>query len=106
MIIIQKALAQTMKMRPKWCNRHKRSEVRMPKLRARQVWLSLLVIALFAPIYLPTGSAAFRPAWLSHFAAGMPISVWMVLGLIVLYVALTWLFSRSAFGDDRTGGES
>ncbi len=58
----------------------------MPKVQSRQVWLSLLVVALFAPVFLSTGSAALRPQWLDRALAGVPVfSLLAVLGLLVLF---------------------
>jgi hypothetical protein len=75
------------------------------RLTLRQVLLSLLVIALFAPVYLSSGWAGLRPAWLPDRVAGVPLSTWLVLGLIAVFVALVCLFSRGAFGAADTEGD-
>ena len=77
----------------------------MPRVQSKQVWLSLLVAALFAPIFLATGSAAFRPAWLDRALAGIPVFQLMVIGLVVLFTVLVWIFSSFAFGDADEGSD-
>lgn len=77
----------------------------MPKVRSKQLWLSLLVVALFAPVFLSTGSAALRPAWLDQAVAGVPVFSLLVLGLLVLFVVLVWAFSGMAFGDAEDGSD-
>lgn len=73
---------------------------------ARQVGLSLLLLALFSPIVLAVGSAAFRPAWLTATVAGIPASVLWVVGSIAMFVALTWIFARMTFvRNDGEGGQ-
>ncbi len=64
---------------------------------AKQVWPSVLLLALFSPVVLAVGSAAFRPAWLTETVAGIPASVLWIVGSIVTFVALTWLFARMTF---------
>ena len=78
----------------------------MPKVTARQVGISILLLVLFAPIFLSSGSAAFRPAWFTDRIGPLPVSVWMVLGLMVVFVAMVWIVSASAFrhGDDADEG--
>jgi len=70
---------------------------------ARQVGLSLLLLALFAPVVLAVGSAAFRPAWLLATLGGVPVSLLWVLGSILLFVTATWLFARLALAADDEG---
>ena len=70
----------------------------MARVTSRQVWLSVLVILLFAPVVLASGSPSFRPAWYPTRAFGIPLSVWLVVGLIVVFVCLVALFARAAFG--------
>ena len=70
----------------------------MARLSGRQVWLSVLVILLFAPVVLASGSASFRPAWYPMRVLGIPLSVWLVVGLIVIFVGLVALFARAALG--------
>ena len=70
------------------------------------VLLSLLLLALFAPVVLAVGSEAFRPVWLKNLAAGVPISVLWGVGSIALFVVLTWLFARMTFAQlQPTEGE-
>lgn len=71
----------------------------MAKLTGRQIWLSILVMLLFAPVVLASGSADFRPAWYPERVAGLPLSVWIVVVLIVVFVGLVTLFARAAFGE-------
>jgi hypothetical protein len=77
----------------------------MPRIRSKQVWLSLLVAALFSPVVLSTGSAALRPAWLGGSIAGLPVFSVLVAGLLVLFVVLVWVFSAFAFGETDEGGD-
>ncbi|HTI67938.1 MAG TPA: hypothetical protein VL460_10390 [Caulobacteraceae bacterium] len=79
----------------------------MPKVTARQVLISALMAALFAPVYLSSGSAAFRPAWFTARVAILPASVWMVLILIAVFVLMVWVVSGGVYGrddDDREAG--
>ena len=78
----------------------------MAKLSASQIWLSVLVAALFAPVYLSSGSAYFRPAWFTQRFHGVPLSVWLVLGLIAIFVVLVCLFAGAAFGAAEPGAKS
>jgi hypothetical protein len=71
----------------------------MAKLTGRQIWLSILVVLLFSPVVLASGSAAFRPAWYPDRLAGVPLSVWLVVVLILVFVGLVALFARAAFGE-------
>lgn len=73
---------------------------------ARQTALSLLLLALFTPVVLAVGSAAFRPSWLHAMLAGVPVSILWVLGSILLFVTATWLFARMTFAADDEGGEA
>lgn len=78
----------------------------MPKVTARQVWISVAMLVLFAPVFLSSGSAAFRPAWFTSRLGPLPVSVWMVLGLIAIFVLMVWIVSASAFkGADDAGEE-
>ena len=70
----------------------------------QQVGLSLLLLAIFAPVVLAVGSATFRPAWLKAAPMGIPISVLWILISIVIFVAMTWAFTRMAFA--QANGES
>jgi hypothetical protein len=70
----------------------------MAKLTGRQIWLSVLVFVLFTPVVLASGSAAFRPAWYPDRVAGLPLSVWLVVVLIAVFVALVTVFAWAAFG--------
>ena len=72
----------------------------MPRLSRRQVAFAILVLLLFAPVYLCVGSAAFRPDWLAERVAGVPLSMLLVVVLMVVFVGLTWAFSGEAFGGD------
>ncbi len=73
---------------------------------ARQVGLSLLLLALFSPVVLAVGWDAFRPAWLTSTIGGIPASVLWIVGSIALFVALTWLFARMTFvRQDGEGGQ-
>ena len=74
----------------------------MPKLSTKQIGFAFLVLALFAPVYLCVGSPAFRPDWLTLRFATVPLSVWVVVGLMGVFVLLTWAFSGAAFGTDAT----
>jgi uncharacterized membrane protein (DUF485 family) len=72
----------------------------MSRLRLRQVWLALLVMALFAPVALAVGTPVFRPAWLSAPLVGaVPASAVVVTGYILVLVVLVYVLSGSAFGD-------
>lgn len=72
---------------------------------AAQVVLSLLLLALFAPVVLAVGSAAFRPAWLTTTVAGAPLGILWVLGSILVFIVLTWAFARMAFVRGEKEGE-
>lgn len=72
---------------------------------ALQWGLSVLLLALFAPIVLAVGSPALRPAWLLHRVAGIPLSlVWVVVSIAV-FIGLTWTFSKIVFAQMREGEE-
>lgn len=73
---------------------------------ARQVGLSLLLLALFAPVVIAVGSAAFRPAWLLAMLAGVPVSILWVLGSILLFVTATWLFANMVFARPGEGEDA
>jgi len=79
------------------------SVIRPPS--AVQIALSILLLILFAPVVLAVGSADFRPAWLLHLLGGVPLSTLWVLGSIILFIGLTWFFSRMAFarGEEARG---
>ncbi len=81
------------------------NDQKVAALAARQVGLSLFLLALFAPVVLAVGSAAFRPAWLLSMVGGVPLSVLWVLLSIGGFIALTWLLARSVFArvDEETG---
>ncbi len=73
----------------------------MSRLTLRQVILSVLVMAVFAPVFLAVGSPAFRPAWLSNPVIGeIPASALVELAYLALFVVLVWVFSGSAFAED------
>lgn len=71
----------------------------------QKIALSLLLLALFAPVVLAVGSAAFRPAWLTTTVAGAPLSVLWVLGSILIFIVLTWTFARMTFVQAGEGAE-
>jgi hypothetical protein len=75
----------------------------MPKVTARQIVITILMVALFAPVYLSSGSADFRPAWFTDLIGPLPVSVWLVIALIVIFVGMTWFVSGGVYGqnDDK-----
>ena len=77
----------------------------MPRITARQVWITVLMLALFAPIPLSSGSPAFRPAWFAARFGPLPVSVWLVLGLMAVFVLMVWIVSASAFRRAGDPGE-
>lgn len=79
----------------------------MWKLPARQMWLCILVMALFAPVFLSIGSPRFRPSWLSATIGWIPVTVLGTLVLMSVFVCLTWIFSKVAFDttDDDGGAQ-
>lgn len=76
----------------------------MARLTGRHLWLSVLATALFAPVFLASSHGLLRPAWLLNRFAGLPVSVWIILGLIVLFVAMVVRLARAmtAEGEDET----
>ena len=62
-----------------------------------QVLLCVLLLALFSPVVLAVGSAAFRPDWLTTTVDGVPISVLCILLSIVTFIVLTWAIAIMAF---------
>jgi uncharacterized membrane protein (DUF485 family) len=78
----------------------------MAKVTALQIGLSILLLVLFAPVFLSSGSAAFRPAWLGTRLGPLPTDIWIVLGLMVLFVLMVWIVSVLAFrrADDSDEG--
>ena len=70
----------------------------MARLNGRLIWLSLLVMVLFSPVVLASGSAAFRPGLYLARVGGVPLSVWLVVVLIAVFVGLVALFAHMAAG--------
>ena len=70
----------------------------MARLSARQLWLSLLAVILFAPVFVASGWPGLRPAWLADRIAGFPISMILILGLIAVFVALACWLAGGTFG--------
>ncbi len=62
---------------------------------------ALLVLFLFAPVYLCVGYEGFRPDWLTTRVGVVPASVLVVVGLMAVFIGLTWVFSGQAFGEDE-----
>lgn len=78
----------------------------MSKLSLRQVLLSLLVVVLFSPVVLATGSAAFRPALYSATFAGLPAFSLLVIGLLAVFMILVCILAASVFtGPGKGGGQ-
>ncbi len=77
----------------------------MAKLTGRQVLLSLMLFVFFAPVFLPIGAPELRPAWFVALIGGVPFYPLMVVGLIVLFVILAYVFSRQAFGASSSDKE-
>ena len=76
----------------------------MPKVTTRQIVITILMVLLFSPVFLSSGSAAFRPAWFATPVANLPISAWLVLALIVIFVGMTWFVSGGVYGQDDDQG--
>lgn len=70
----------------------------MARVTGRQIWLTILVMVLFSPVVLASGSASFRPGWFVARLLGAPLSVWLVVALIAVFVALVAAFAKAAFG--------
>ena len=73
----------------------------MTRVTGRQVWLSILATALFAPVVLASALPPLRPPWLAVRVAGLPVSSWLVLGLIVLFVAMVLALAASPAGGEE-----
>ena len=69
----------------------------MTRLRPSQLVLSAAVLALYAPVLLVVGDARFRRAWLTESVGPFPVSVWIIGGLMMVLIALAWVFASSAF---------
>lgn len=72
----------------------------MSKLEPAQLWRSLLILLIYAPIILAVGSAQFRDDGLATRLLGVPASVWIVCLSMVALVALAGRFANSAFTAD------
>ena len=77
----------------------------MPRVTARQVWITVVVAALAAPVYLSSGSAAFRPAWFADRFAGLPASVWLLLALIAILLVAVRVISAAVFDQQKDTDE-
>jgi hypothetical protein len=78
----------------------------MAKLSLKQVLCSILVLLLFSPVVLATGSRAFRLAVYRRSFAGLPAFPLLVVGTLLVLMVLMWVFSSAAFaGDDRQGSD-
>jgi hypothetical protein len=77
----------------------------MPKVTARQIWITVVMTLVAAPAALPAGSAAFRPAWFADRALGIPISAWILLLMVLAYLALLRIISAAVFTDRNAGDE-
>ena len=76
----------------------------MAKLSLKQALCSLLVLILFSPVVLATGSASFRSDLYHHTYAGIPGFPLLVVGLILVLMVLVWVFAGAAFSDDDATG--
>lgn len=78
----------------------------MNRLRPSQLWLSVAVLMLYAPTLVVVGDARFRGSWLSESVGPLPVSVWLVCGLMALLIGLAWSFATTAFDvrDDQSEG--
>jgi hypothetical protein len=61
-----------------------------PRIWSRILW-SGAGLALYAPIPLFAAFPQAAPAFLRESVLGAPAGVWMVVGVIVLLTALTWI---------------
>jgi hypothetical protein len=77
--------------------RKRNRAVIMSKLSLRQVLLSVLVVLLFSPVVLATGSAGFRPALYSATLGGLPAFSLLVIGLLLLFMVLVCILAASVF---------
>ncbi len=67
----------------------------------KRLLYALLVLLLFAPVYLCVGYAGLRPSWLTTRVATIPASVLVVVALMAIFVGLAWSFSGQAFAEDE-----
>jgi hypothetical protein len=77
----------------------------MARLGLKQILGSLLVVILFAPIVLATGSPAFRWAVYGAELAGVPLFPLLVVALLLVLMVLVWIFSGAAFSDSEGGDQ-
>ena len=78
----------------------------MAKLSLKQVLCSVLVLLLFSPVVLATGSKAFRLGVYHRTFAGVPAFPLLVVGALLVLMVLMWVFSSAAFaGDDGKGSD-
>lgn len=75
----------------------------MAKLGWKQIFGSLLVWALFAPVILATGSKAFRLPIYDGTIAGVPTFLLLVVALLLILMVFMWILSAAAF--DQTDGQ-
>jgi hypothetical protein len=59
-------------------------------------------LILYAPIPLFAAFPKLAPAALQQTVRGAPLSVWLVAGVIVSIVLLTWACGAGGEGDERT----
>jgi hypothetical protein len=79
----------------------------MPRVTARQIWITVLMAVVVAPVFLSAGSAAFRPAWLTARLAVLPVSAWITLAVIAVALVMVRIISAAVFaqGNDTNEGD-
>ena len=60
----------------------------MTKVTRRQIWLTILATALFAPVVLASAWPALRPSWLVTRVGGAPLGAVLVVALIIIFAAM------------------
>lgn len=66
----------------------------------RQAWYTALILALLAPILLSIGVPAIGRMW-----TGLSF-VWFMIGLLAVFIVLSWALSRMAFAPLDTSAET
>jgi hypothetical protein len=77
----------------------------MPRVTARQIWITVFMAVACAPVYLSAGSAAFRPAWLSASVAMLPASAWIAIVVIGLCLLMVRVISAAVFDQQKDTDE-
>ena len=62
---------------------------------------SLIVLVLWAPVPFLAALPDLAPAWLGATLIGVPLSIWMVVVLTIILVALSWFFSAEDDAEQR-----